>query len=115
MGLDLQMCPVQWHKTVDWLLHDRISFVRDYELFDKFIALKEIDNIIQETPSKEIEYYFDEGVEVTANNPYGERLTYILAGDLKKADLSTDNVWNQAVLLMLNNLPADTPIVLWWC
>lgn len=59
----------------------------------------------------------DEGLQERTCDLLGNRLTYVMAGDvaaLGSLAAESGNQWNIAVFSLLAALPADTPVVLFW-
>jgi len=125
MGVDLTVCPVRWDNTHWWLLHERISFDRNYELFAQMgltgvedEAGNDIVAVMEDSPvpeGKRVEVYGDEGIEVCTTTPYGDPLTFVRAKEFRKVKTDkTIGKWNLAVIRFLRALPPETPVVLWW-
>lgn len=114
MGVDLTLMPLIGKDY--WAAHTQIDLGRDRDLLDKLMKL----------PTKEIPqpiscYKAHDGQNTiygdVDKSPYGERLTYVLAADLKKyADCKEvqDGWENRAAWAYLAHMPDDWPIVLYW-
>jgi hypothetical protein len=116
MGLDLEVCPVSYDYLDWWLLHNRMRFKRDYDLFDEIKKLQTIP--IPE--NKVVQVYEDEGIEEKRTDPWEKELKYVRAEEFSKLEYEIDegdkfSKWNFAIISMVKNLQKDTPIVLYWC
>ena len=125
MGIDLTVCPVKWDNTTWWLLHERLGFNRNYELFAQMGmgGVEDEDgnllqSVFEDSPIPEgvrVEWYGDEGIEIRTTNPYGEPLTFVRAKEFRKVKTDkTIGKWNLSIIKFLQGLPAETPVVLWW-
>lgn len=125
MGLDLTLVPykhgneekmVREHSI---LAYTRIDLTRNYALFSYILEMgsdfKRPVFEIRELAGT-LEWYDDEGIESTGTDPYGAPLTYCLAKEFGKIDLSKIDTcqWNKAAIEMMRRLPEDTPVILYW-
>ena len=111
MGLDLTLSPITLSGT-PWLAYDRLRLSRNYELFDAIKALPSNEL----PPDTTVEWYEDNGIERQTADMYGEPLRYIQAGEFRNLvfDCRKTEQWNVAVIRFLQELPRETPVVLWW-
>ena len=120
MGLNLTLMPINFGKDTWWLGYNRLSFDRNYELFDFFGGEREEKHkkVINDMPIPKdikVDIYGDDGLETKKNNPYGEPLTYFYAKDSKKIPMKVcKGDWNKAIIKFLQTLPKETVIVLEW-
>lgn len=126
MGLNLTLLPVSWWRG-QWdspiLAYQRIKLDQDYALYQQFndTGRSEAEPLLEPRLLPEfvyIQWYDDEGLRKTAEDPYGTHLTYITAeelGKLKPYEVDGPSKWNIAVIKMLHEgLDHDNPIILWW-
>lgn len=124
MGMDLALSPFTHHPS-QWKWHletARLPLDRDYRLFTqvskKVMGTEEdVEQICKPKPlppNVKFDAYEDEGIKTRKTDPYGEKLTYVLAEELAKLDLTGVSPWNRAVFAMMKQLPPDTPVILWW-
>ena len=120
MGLDLVVSPIQYTSNNWWLCYNRLSFNRSYQLFSQIVNVgrewtdEPILNPLPVPKWIEINWYWDEGIETITENPYGEPLTYLTAGEFCELDTSDLGNWNSAVVEFLCALPRETPVLLYW-
>ena len=117
MGIDLTIAPQRYITPHDefttWFLaFDRISFDRDYILFDNIRKLK--PHLLPESTT--FQWYGDDGLKEIEKDAYGDTLTYVNADDLAKAFTETPNLSykNKAIKAYIEALPPSHKIVLWW-
>lgn len=117
MGTDLTLVLDRHGQAFDmgWFLgYDRMSVPRDYELF----------SLISEAgtnplpPTVKFEWYGDEGLEAKTEDPYGDPLRWIVAGELARVFEKHfgERGYGHGVAIMhyLSHLPPDTPVILFW-
>jgi hypothetical protein len=121
MGLDLTVAPIRHTSSNWWLGHTRIDFDRNYDLFGQIADCGRgggppvIPPPMPIPPGVRFDWYSDEGIKTETCDPYGEPLTYVIAGWFSKVNAPEQTgKWNRAVLQMLQALPPETPVVLWW-
>lgn len=89
---------------------NRLDFQRDSELFDKIMLELE-----WKKPTFPIRWYNDYGIEIITKDECGSDITYVLAKEFKKIEISpTYSDWNINVLCFLQNIREDTVVVLYW-
>jgi len=120
MSLDLKIIPVEakrWELQSGFGLQyerDSLMFVGDYRIFEQ------IQETVPTHPLPEgvkLEVYSEGGIEHRRNDSYGDELTFVLAGDLKKIQWPTTELqpWNRAIKAFIKALPNDTCVILFWC
>ncbi len=121
MGVDLTVVPIRYPNLDWWLAYNRIGLDRSYALFRQF---KPFDNAPEAEiaplplpPNVKFQWYGDDGLKEQATDSYDTPLTFVYAADF--ARLKIDEIYplsplNRAVIAMMAQLPADTPVVLWW-
>ncbi len=123
MGLDLSVMPIQYGNVKTnkwWLCYNRLSFDRNYDLFEFFGSEREEHNkkTIKEKKIPDdvsVDIYGDEGLKKEVNNPYGEPLTFFYAEDVKNIPIKKSfSDWNKAIIKFLKSLPPKTVVVLMW-
>jgi hypothetical protein len=82
-------------------------------------GMGKIKPIVESRPLPEnirVLVFHDEGAYETDEDGYGEKLTYVLAKDLKDLDMTADYVtpFHLATKAYIDALPGNTPIVLFW-
>lgn len=122
MGIDLTISIINENnfENKTWLAYERLNFDRDYKIFGwlgfpNMEAKKKLD--IKEVPyGTTVEWYDDDGIDKSNEDPYGERLQYCFVGDIKKLKLNKDehSERNIAIIGFLKKLPELTIIVLRW-
>lgn len=126
MGMDLTLYPYNrpintWTSQVG---EAALRLDRHYELFaqidqkvmgDQF-NVKQICQPKSLPANVEFMYFDDEkGVKVTREDKYGNGLTYVEAGELKKLDLADSEIWTKAIFALIKALPDSYPVILMWC
>jgi hypothetical protein len=116
MGVDLAVCPDSWNEgrnpdEPQWhLAYTRLNLERDYALWD---LIRPYEKPLPSTVY--FNWYADEGLQQRTQNPYGEPLTMVTAGDFATmASEVASTRWNNAVVTMLASLEPQKRIVLWW-
>lgn len=132
MGMDLDLMPFDhfwanlhreyWgtDKPIHLITTNRLSTVREYRFYaqiSKEVMGDEYDVKVVCDPkpipkSLIVHVYEDEGIKIRKMDPYGDKLTYVTAGDLSKA--KSESAWNQGILTFIKTLPEDMPVILWW-
>ena len=59
-------------------------------------------------------WYADSGIKDTAEDAYGDPLTYLTTRELTKVDVSASSERNRAIWCMIRALDPQTPVVLYW-
>ena len=121
MGLDLTVAPIKYGDSDKWWLsYTRISLDRNYELFG-MIADKGRDTakpILQPRllpDGVKFDWYEGDGIKTRVDDPYGGKLTYVLAGEFLKIQVpSNSGTWNRSVIAFLCSIDPKIPVVLWW-
>lgn len=125
MGMDLTLCPFK-HGPRQWtgshLSYTRLDFERDYDLFaqvsnevmGKQSKAKQVCKPFPIPPNVEFMWYGDEGLKARRDDPYGEQLTYVEAGQLAKINVENSCQWNKGIIAMMKELNPATPVILWW-
>lgn len=123
MGLDLTLIPFEYGKK-DEMLNNYLGFVgytrlrltRQYKLYDFIMENFEVNYL-----PNNVKYihYEDEGIKEKKTDSYGKKLTYCLAKEFNKINMSIfeDNIyhnWNRSVIKMMQSLDPETPVLLWW-
>ena len=92
MGLDLTLTPDSYgcgFSTKWFLAHTRIDLQRNYSLFAAIGGRRGEETQVcypRKLPeSVKYQWYGDEGIETRTTDPYGDPLTYVTAGELRKA------------------------------
>lgn len=122
MSVDLTLCPIPYASQKWWLAYDRVELKCDYDLYSLIAAFGRgcHEPVMQPQPippDKYVDWYGDQGIQRVDKDAYGTPLTYVPAGEFRNitaAHLSEASKWNRAVISMLQLLPKDTPVVLWW-
>jgi len=105
MSLDLKIIPVEakrWELQSGFGLQyerDSLMFVGDYRIFEQ------IQETVPTHPLPEgvkLEVYSEGGIEHRRNDSYGDELTFVLAGDLKKSNGRPPNFSRGIVPLKLS-------------
>lgn len=126
MGMDLALIPFGpfWRDgglsgaRVDIISSTRLDTWREYEFYAQITEeMGELgDKPVcdpQPLPKNVILHvYEDEGLKELDEDPYGEKLTYVTAGELAKTKPKTP--WNKSVIAFISTLPEDMPVILWW-
>lgn len=116
MGLDLTLCPYDWSDgfgdNVWWLTYTRIGLRGGARAFAEQLEASQLPVHLL-PPGAQVEWYGDEGLKKTREDPYGEPLTFMRAGDLVKLEMPPSKRW-AAAWAYLKALPPETPILLWW-
>jgi len=115
MGVDLTLMPLIGEDY--WAAHSMLLLERRRELWPEF---EKLDCI--RIPKPLMCYVArnadgDTGYGALENSPYGERLTYITAGQIKKfenLDPVQDNWLNRAIWEYIMKMPDDWKVVLYW-
>jgi len=121
MGLDLVLvfnrfgdrCTNAFYAT------DRLEFIRDGRIFAQLSARAEaegVDPVCEPRPMpKKWLFYWDDDHEPTRTDGYGDKLTYLTAGDFEAVEAPPKcHRWNEAVLNFAKSLPEETQIILYW-
>jgi len=112
MSKDLQLLLIPAYRTQhsqNWLVDTGISLYRDRNLEELIASLSlQIEPLARTTKisweNKEIQ-----------TDPYGDRLTYCLAGDFQKVSFPNNlNEWNQATFQYLTLLPENSFVIFYW-
>lgn len=127
MGLDLTIaldeynCP-EMRKS--FLATSTLSFRRDYDIFTQIAGCRaDEESPAQVCTPKPIPkgnvvlWYKDEGIDDSTKSPYGDRLTYVTAGELCKVKLDTrfpTHQFNKAIFAMIRELPPESWVILYW-
>lgn len=109
MGIDLTLLPFDCDYEYLVFSHTVLQLPRDYALFDK----------IRDTPQKEVPAGFtsyvsqDDAYEEshygeTIEDPYGDKLRYTTAGELKRCGIAGPTG------AYVNELPDDNKVALFW-
>jgi hypothetical protein len=123
MGLDLTLIPCAYStekKFSEWILATtRLDLFRNYDIFGQIDSRGRGDgpvvcNAKPLPPNVRFDWYEDDGIKERKEDQYGDKLTYVLAGELVKVKTKDTCQWNKAVFAMMKALPADTPVILWW-
>lgn len=115
MGVDLTLMPLTSKHS--WVSHDLIDVSRGYDLFRQIEAMEL--NKVPETVTcfRSRRGDGDPCYGEVETNPYGDKLTWLAAGDLLSVAYHEDvldNWRNRAVWAYLVQMPEDWPIVLYW-
>jgi hypothetical protein len=111
MSLDLTLYPMKYGELDWWLGHDRIKLGCNYPLFNEIkrtVTAQPLPNNVR------FEVYDDDGITVRLTDAYGKPLTYATAGQFKAIKAEQLSEWNRAVITMIQLLPPETPVVLYW-
>lgn len=114
MGLDLYLLPFSSPPGTGLAFsHNVLDCGRDYEFFDALQHLpqtpvpRDFTSYLSRDDKYEESHYGS-----TLDTPYGEVLTYTLAGEIKP--LTSDNPRNGPVLAFIRALPDSTRVALYW-
>jgi len=126
MGLDITLNIVRIYHKSDlenktwWLLFDRISFDRDYDLFGLIgdcggysnqkpvLKLNKIPNKVKVTQ------YKDEGCKDSKENPYGEELVWCWSNEFKNISLKKiTNDYNKSLIKFIASLKNQIIVIEW--
>jgi len=121
MGLDLTVMPILMPLNTWWLGHNRLSFIRNYDLFrqipgyDRENAMPVFEaNPIP--PGVAFQNYSDSGIETITEDSWGSPLTYVQSNqfyNLIVVRTATHN-HNAAIVQFLASLKPAVPVVLYW-
>lgn len=116
VSLDLTIVPYEWGPVIEynsWLAYTRLrcggarGFSERLEALDKHKGPKLLP------PGTKVTWYGDEGLEERTEDPYGDPLTYMTAGELLQVE-SPQNDLGRCAWAYLAALPRGTPVILWW-
>lgn len=98
---------------------NQLEFDRNYRLFSQIQGFDDDDKwVVPAKPlPKKISLMIsgDEGTKAEKTDPYGSRLTYTTAENMKKLVAPEDaSDWNKTIVKMLQMLAPEVVIVLWW-
>lgn len=120
MGLDLTLFPIRLEQLgeTEVFCYDRLSFDRDYEIFDQLIKIDGSEPTIRTLPIPPqlwVSTYGEEGSKRTRNDKYGTELTFVYAETLKQLKIpESSSAKNKAIKAFIDALPNDIPIILLW-
>ncbi|MGG6267121.1 hypothetical protein ACQ4M3_13220 [Leptolyngbya sp. AN03gr2] len=108
--LQLLIIPAYYTQhTQDWLANTNIALHRERNLED---LIDQSKLPIEPLPRTTKISWQNKHLQ---KDPYGDRLTYCLAGDFRTAQLPEDlNEWNQAMFQCLRSLPEESVIIFYW-
>ena len=125
MGLDLTIGIIRtWNYEMPkwWLIHNRISFGRNYVLFSYIEDVGRCDHIKPILDMKDIpnnvcvEQYEDEGLKKNKKDPYGSEMKWCYAKEFMKIDLNNDKIrdYNKSIIRFIQSMPEHNIIIVRW-
>lgn len=112
MGVALTVYPVTHHQMEWWLCVNRLDFEGKKD--KDWLA-----TVCSATPKKlpkrvYVEIYTEGGLDQVTHDSYDQPLTFVPAGSFRNFKEGSGSKWNIAILMFLQTIPPETPIVLYW-
>jgi hypothetical protein len=124
LGVDLTLIPVMHVTSASWHPFTKLWLTRNYELFGRIEPNFGIDMLPEDyqpprlqdlPPGVTVSHNTDTKWEERTDDQYGKPLKWCWAGELAAVPLPENtSPWNRAAWAYLAELPAETPVVLWW-